>query len=194
MRKFLAGHAWVGRVLIWVLLVGIVLTGCQLPTPPQGTIVQVRRVLSGQTIEVLGLGDQATIAQTVRLIGLDAPDLAQEPWGPEARAYLETLINQGNQGTQGSVLLELDVQPRDTYQRWLAYLWQGDTLLNEAMLKAGYGLAVARAPNVKYRDRLTNAQSYARVMAQGIWDPANPLRQTPAEFRRQVSRSPQPLS
>lgn len=170
---------------ILVLALSLILTACQLPTPPQGTIVQVRRVLSGQTIEVLGLGSQTTIAQTVRLIGLDGPDLAQEPWGAEAKAYLETLID------QQPVLVELDVQAQDTYQRWLGYLWQGDTLLNEALLKAGYALAVTRAPNLKYRDRLQNAQGYARVMGQGIWDPNNPMRQTPAEFRRQSPRSPQ---
>lgn len=173
----------VGRYLILlVMIVGLILTGCQLPKPPQGTIVQVRRVISGQTIEVLGLGEQATVAQTVRLIGLDAPDLAQDPWGQAAKAHLETLVN------QQPVLVELDVQPRDTHQRWLAYLWQGNQLLNEAMVKAGYGLAVSRAPNLKYRDRLNNAQSYARVMGYGIWDPRNPLRQTPAEFRRQATQ------
>ncbi|WP_448563428.1 thermonuclease family protein [Trichothermofontia sp.] len=171
----------VGRYLsLLVILLCLILTGCQLPKPPQGTIVQVRRVVSGQAIEVLGLGDQATVAQTVRLIGLDAPDLEQTPWGPDAKAYLEKLIN------QQPILVEFDVQPQDTYQRWLAYLWQGNQLLNEALLKAGYGLAVTRAPNLKYRDRLNHAQSYARVMGHGIWDPRNPLRQTPAEFRRQT--------
>lgn len=170
---------------ILFLILSFILVACQLPTPPQGTIVQVRRVLSGQTIEVLGLGSQTTIAQTVRLIGLDTPDLAQEPWGPEAKAYLEDLI------AQQPVLVELDVQAQDSYQRWLGYLWQGDRLLNEALLKAGYGLAVTRAPNLKYRDRLQNAQAYARVMGQGIWNPENPMRQTPAEFRRQSPRSPQ---
>lgn len=173
----------VGRYLILlVMTMGLILTGCQLPKPPQGTIVQVRRVISGQTIEVLGLGEQATVAQTVRLIGLDAPDLAQDPWGQAAKAHLETLIE------QQPVLIELDAQPRDTHQRWLAYLWQGNQLLNEAMLKAGYGLAVSRAPNLRYRDRLNHAQSYARVMGQGIWDPRNPMRQTPAEFRRQAAQ------
>jgi micrococcal nuclease len=66
----------------------------------------------------------------------------------------------------------------------LAYVWKNQMFLNEQVLKQGYALFVGRSPNHKYDDRLENAQHWARLMGQGIWNPEKPMRLTPGEFRR----------
>ncbi|NEO65052.1 MAG: thermonuclease family protein, partial [Moorea sp. SIO4G2] len=49
----------------------------------------------------------------------------------------------------------------------------------------GCALASPLAPNNKYDHKIARAQEYARIMGYGIWNPDQPLRLTPAEFRRQ---------
>jgi micrococcal nuclease len=82
------------------------------------------------------------------------------------------------------VFLEPDTQEKDPSGRWLAYVWYDGVLLNEQLVKEGYVLAVPRSPNKKYDSRLVRAQEYARIMGYGIWNPDQPMRLTPAEFRR----------
>jgi micrococcal nuclease len=82
-------------------------------------------------------------------------------------------------------MLEFDVEAKDKSGRTLAYVWKNGDLLNEKLVQQGYALFVPRSPNYKYDKRLERAQEWARLMGQGIWNPEKPLRQTPAEFRRQ---------
>lgn len=162
-----------------LLLLPLLLQSCQSPTPPQGVEAKVAIVISGQTLEVIGIGDRTTLPTRVRLIGIDAPDLQQQPWGKAAKERLEAMI-----GSQ-TVLLEFDVQDKDSFGRLLAYVWQDKILLNELLVAQGYVLSVPRSPNHKYDQRLARAQEWARLMGQGIWNPEKPMRLTPAEFRRQ---------
>ena len=53
------------------------------------------------------------------------------------------------------------------------------------MVKEGLALAGPDFPNTKYMERLINAQERARLMGIGIWNPTQPMRQTPGQFRRQ---------
>lgn len=144
------------------------------------TNAKVVRVVSGQTLEVVGIGKQPNLISQVRLIGLNAPDLRQRPWGDNAQAELQKLI--GN--TEKSINLEFDMKTKDQFGRTLAYVWKDEIFLNEQVLKQGYALFVARSPNHKYDDRLDNAQLWARIMGKGIWNPEKPMRLTPGEFRR----------
>lgn len=133
--------------------------------------------MSGQTIEVLA--QNTALAERVRLIGIDAPDAQQLPWGSQAQQRLTDL-------TQGqTVLLELDAETTDGYGRRLAYLWKDNVLVNEQLVAEGLALAVSRSPNTKYDQRLLNAQIQARTLGLGIWNPDQPMRQLPDEFREQ---------
>jgi len=44
------------------------------------------QVVSGQTLEVTGIGEQPTRATRVRLVGIDAPDLQQQPWEKQQKS------------------------------------------------------------------------------------------------------------
>jgi len=147
----------------------------------------VQRVVSGQTIDVLNPTQQPALLERVRLIGIEAPDLKQQPWGEAAKNHFEQIISKrvGQQLVLQPIFLEPDVQEKDTSGRWLAYVWYEGVLLNEQLVKQGYVLAAPRSPNHKYDDRIARAQEYARIMGYGIWNPDQPMRLTPAEFRRQ---------
>jgi micrococcal nuclease len=169
----------------------LLLVGCT-PTPSaNGITVQVQRVVSGQTLEILNPTQQSVqqsaLIERVRLIGIEAPDLKQQPWGEAAKNRLEQMITkaEGQQIVLDGVFLEPDVQEKDNSGRWLAYVWHDGILLNEQLVKEGYVLAAPRTPNQKYDSRLARAQEYARLMGYGIWNPDEPMRLTPAEFRRQ---------
>lgn len=136
--------------------------------------VKVTRVLSGQTLEV----EEMATAMKVRLVGIDAPSLQQQPWGEAALQQLETKIG------GKTVLLEFDTQQKDAFGRNLAYVWHDGVLLNLQLVKEGYVLWMPRSPNNKYDRQLEYAQAYARLMGLGIWNWDRPMRITPAEFRQ----------
>ena len=167
----------------------LLLVGCQSTPSPSGrtVTVQVQRVVSGQTLDVLNPTQQTALIERVRLIGIEAPDLKQEPWGSAAKNRFEQMISQTTNQSLilQPVALEPDVQEKDSTGRWLAYVWCNGRLLNEELVKEGYVLAAPRSPNQKYDTRLARAQEYARLMGYGIWNPDQPMRLTPAEFRRQ---------
>lgn len=117
--------------------------------------------------------------ERVRLLGIDAPDLRQNPWGVQAQQALADLVA----GQQ--VWLEFDEAPRDRFGRLLAYVWRGDQLINEQLLVDGQALLGDRVVGLRYAERLRNAQSRARLLEAGLWNPAKPLRLAPAAFRAQ---------
>ena len=167
----------------------LLLAGCQSSGIPNSITVQVQRVVSGQTLDVLNTNQQPPLIERVRLIGIEAPDLKQHPWGAAAKNRFEKMISKitGQQLVLQPVFLEPDVQEKDSSGRWLAYVWHDNVLLNEQLVKEGYVLAAPRSPNNKYDSRIARAQEYARIMGYGIWNPNQPMRLTPAEFRRQNS-------
>jgi len=78
----------------------------------QDNIVTVLSVSDGDT--VMAILDKRK--EKVRLIGIDAPELGQKPWGAEAKQHLETLLASSG----WKVKLEFDIERRDKYGRILA--------------------------------------------------------------------------
>ncbi len=117
--------------------------------------------------------------ERVRLIGIDAPELKQEPWGRHAKRHLKKLLSEND----WVVSVEFDLDRRDKYNRLLAYLWGKDgSLLNEQMISAGLATLYTVPPNVKYGDRLWRAQKIAQQHKRGIWGKSG-LRLTPEQWR-----------
>jgi micrococcal nuclease len=172
---------WEKRSILAIAIATLWLTACTNQPASKNIQVQVVRVVSGQTLEVLPLNNNrnTSSAKRVRLLGLDAPARRQLPWGPNAKQYLQDLAS------EQTLRLEFDRQREDQYQRWLAYAWRDGMLINEQLLQQGHAIAVSRYPNTKYQQRFTHAREEARLLGRGIWNPEQPMRQTPAEFRRQ---------
>lgn len=115
-----------------------------------------------------------------RLIGIDAPEMGQEPWGKKAKKHLRELVKHSG----GMVMVESDVTKHDKYDRLLAYLWLDEkTMINELMLRDGYAVLFTVQPNSKHVDRLKKAQYAARENRSGIWGPDG-LTEKPIEYKK----------
>lgn len=135
---------------------------------------KVTRVVSGQTIEVM-VSDSAEVSR-VRIIGIDAPDLRQSPWGEAAKQKLVELV----MGLP--IQLELESDKPDRYNRLNAHVWQEQTLVSQELVEAGCVLANDSYEH-KYSKLLMESQEYARLMGYGIWNPQQAMRHTPSQFR-----------
>ena len=121
---------------------------------------RVLEVVDGDTFEVAIDG----MNETVRLIGIDAPENG-ECMSDEAAAALEELVHPG-------VRLVPDVNDRDQYGRLLRYVEAGDVFVNEELVRRGLALARAYPPDTARQARLSDAQEEAKDASRGIWDPA----------------------
>lgn len=128
---------------------------------------RVVRVVDGDTIVVrTGGGDER-----VRLIGIDTPESVDprqpvECFGKEAARYTRSIIPPGTE-----VTLERDVEPRDRYDRLLAYVYRSadGLFVNEAIASEGYAQVLTVPPNVAYSDRFLAAERSARNAGKGLW-------------------------
>lgn len=165
------------RVIIFCCCL-VFMFGCNARQPNLSLIsAEVERVVSGQTIEIATAENRDFTK--VRIIGIDAPDLQQSPWGQAAQQRLTELIS-----TSKRVGLESETTTLDSFNRLLAHVWHNETLVSEQLVKEGCVLANTKYPH-KYSQRLVDAQEYARLMGYGIWNPQQPLRQSPQQFRSQ---------
>ncbi len=114
--------------------------------PANGTIVEVVRVIDGDTIEISDAGQQIV----VRIIGIDTPETVHprrpvEPGGPEASARARELLD----GKR--VVLEYDRDARrdqfGVYGRLLSYVELEDGRdFGLVMIQEGFAAAYSRYP------------------------------------------------
>lgn len=140
-------------------------------SPPGGRPVAGRatvvRVVDGDTV-VVRIGARE---ESVRLIGIDTPesvarDRPNECFGVEASHRLAELLPPGT-----DVDLTRDVEPRDVYDRLLAYVQRtSDGLfVNAAQVGEGYAIARDFPPNTTHRDDFERAERAARTASLGLW-------------------------
>jgi len=135
---------------------------------------QVVSVHGGDTITVLIDNRQ----EKVRLIGIDAPELDQAPWGVQARDALRGLVD------SKTVRLETDITLRDQYKRLLAYVYVGEMLVNLEMVRQGQAVLYTVPPNVAHVEDYQKAQQEAREAGRGVWDRDKPMNVNPDCFRK----------
>ena len=138
--------------------------GSAAPDKLEEGIHEVSRVVDGDTL-LLASGAR------VRLQGINTPETvkpeaAVEAWGAEASQFTKDFIHRAN----NRVRLTFSLERKDRYDRFLAFVWDGDTMLNEELVRAG--LAQARL-DYRYsgamKRRLEQAQEEARGAGRGIW-------------------------
>lgn len=144
-----------------------------------GGVARVVRVTDGDTVSVLINRRR----ERIRLIGIDAPEMGQIPWGERAKRHLENILF-----PSGGVFIEYDIERRDKYGRLLAYIRTTDgRFVNADMLRDGYAVLFTFPPNVKHVKEFASAQRKARVKKLGIWA-KNGLSQLPVAWRKQHPR------
>ncbi len=140
------------------------LLGCE-PVPEGGPAAPVRavtecevtRIADGDSIDCAPLG-------RIRLVGIDTPELSQDPIGRVAADVLRSHIPIGSR-----VGVELDVEERDRNGRLLGYVWAEGRLVNWLMVRSGHAVTLTYPPNVQYVDALEAAQGAARSERSGLW-------------------------
>ncbi len=133
-------------------------------TPALNELVKVRRVIDGDTIEIEG-------GKRVRLIGIDTPELNKSGetgcFGREAFDYAAKLLN------GQTVKMEKDISETDRYNRLLRYIYLGDTMINDKLVRDGYAKVYTYPPDVKYKDKFLESEKYARDNNLGLWSKCN---------------------
>ena len=135
------------------------------PNNPNLALAKVVAVIDGDTIDVdLGEGN----VKRVRYIGVDTPE-SVDPKQPvqcfskEATAKNKELVENEIVG------LEKDVSETDRYGRLLRYVYMGDLFINHVLVSEGYASAISYPPDVKYQDKLREAEQQARTSYKGLW-------------------------
>lgn len=174
-------------VLISALLIAVVGTG----TAFAGKETGVQHPFPEALVTRVNDGDTVTLSMNnrtfrTRLIGIDAPESGQEPWGWKATEHLRHIMKTcGNK-----VFVEMDITTYDKYDRLLVYLWLSDEhMINEQMVNDGYAVLFTIQPNSKYADRFEKAQHRAQQAHLGIWGPQG-MRELPIEYRKLHPREP----
>lgn len=157
----------VAGLILLVALLRFFASNVPHPTPPETLpegIYRVQRVVDGDTLVLEG-------GARVRLIGADTPETVQpnhpvEPFGPEATTFTKEFVNENG----GEVYLQMDRERKDRFDRFLAYVFVDDRMLNEELIRAG--LATARtefnySPSMKRRFR--QAEEDAKAEGRGLW-------------------------
>ena len=116
-------------------------------------------------------GDTVLLAdgRTVRLLGIDAPETVN-PNLEHAQALGAAASERMHQLVDGqAVALEADVTDADHYGRILRHVWLGGQLVGQTLVAEGLARAYALPPDLRHRDRLSDAEDRARRAGIGIW-------------------------
>lgn len=137
----------------------------------------VKAVCDGDTISLTNCrNDQKE--KKIRLLGIDAFEHDQKPYGEEGRKFLTMLV------LNKKVCIELDKEEKDIYERTLGYVFFNNDFVNEELIKNGLALLYDFPPNIKYIDRLKKAQIYARENMLGVWKAKDYIKETPYQYRK----------
>ncbi|MGH7200026.1 MAG: thermonuclease family protein [Planctomycetaceae bacterium] len=157
------------------LVVGLALAGwlawrlTRWPPPDPAAFVDVSQPMLVTDVE----GDGALRLEDgrrVRMIGVGMPD-PSSPAFPRAIAFLH------QQAVGRHVRLELDRERRDSHRRLLAYVYVGEMLLNEELIRAGHARADLASPYSSEMQRhFRAAEDAARLEKRGLWAEDPPLR------------------
>ncbi|KKT40354.1 hypothetical protein A3K29_03080 [Candidatus Collierbacteria bacterium RIFOXYB2_FULL_46_14] len=122
---------------------------------------KVVRIIDGDTFEING-------GIKVRLIGVDTPEMKNKNktvdcFAREASQKLGSLIS-GHE-----VRLEKDISETDKYGRLLRYVYLGDEMINDTLVKEGYAKIATFPPDVKNAGLFLSSEKFARESKLGLW-------------------------
>ena len=109
---------------------------------------------------------------TCRFLGIDTPESVHpdkqiEPYALEASKYTQSILENCNE-----ILLEYDKNSsrKDKYSRELCWVWVDGELIQEKVLREGYGKLAYLYGDYKYINFLRAAENYTKNNKLGIWN------------------------
>jgi micrococcal nuclease len=127
----------------------------------ENLVYKVTKVLDGDTIELEN-------GWKIRYIGIDAPE-TNNPNVPE-ECFGKEATNKNKELVEGKeVRLEWDVSKEGGWNRLAAYVYVGDTFVNEYLVRQGYACASPYKKNRRYDELFNQAEKEARTNNQGLW-------------------------
>lgn len=141
--------------------------------PHDAEAAVVAHVVDGDTIRVIAGPSSEAGSLRVRLLNIDAPELARdgraaECLADEASARLASLLEAGD-----LVWLARDVEDRDRFDRLLRGVWTADgVFLNELLAAEGLARSLLIPPNDRFHAVMVDAEQRAAAARRGLWGTA----------------------
>lgn len=168
----LRSHSWPGRVLYagWLALFCCASAYANPANNPPADSCSAKSV---SAVDIRHVHDGDTViradGESIRLIGLDTPELARdgrpaEPGARVARDRLRHLLASGRQ-----VSIQYGRERRDHYDRLLGHLYVDQRNVQAELLRAGLATPLYFAPNLDHADCYTAAAQQARRARVGLW-------------------------
>ncbi|MGG6267535.1 thermonuclease family protein [Leptolyngbya sp. AN10] len=141
------------------------------------------------TIVSVGDGDTVRVREgnktiTVRLACIDAPEMAQKPFGDQSSARLKQLL------PVGTAVQLRTTSARDERGRRVAEIYVGDRSVNLAMVQEGHAVAYRQYLKVCNADEYLTAEADAQLKRLAFWNQSNPV--MPWNFRREEQLTTKP--
>lgn len=125
------------------------------------TVVQVGRVLDGDTIELID-------GRRVRYIGIDTPEIGDVR--TTIKCFAQEAKEENVRLVEGkTVRLEKDISETDKYGRLLRYVYVGDVFINDYLVRQGFARIDTVPPDVKFQQQFLGAEREARESKRGLW-------------------------
>ena len=122
-----------------------------------------------QPVTVLSIGDGDTLRVqdsdrtiTVRLACIDAPEMAQSPWGQQARQQLQAMVPIGS-------AVQLHIKASDRYGRQVAEVSRGGSDVNQTLIASGAAFVYWQTIGGCDRQTYGRLETEARLQGVGVW-------------------------
>ncbi len=173
-RRRKSSSPWlIGGLVIAIVAVSYFLHDTKAPvaTVAKGTELTctVKSVYDGDTLTASCPSGEVK----VRVFGIDAPEMKQEPWGDRSREAMRGLLPRRD-------AIRLQVVDQDRYGRAVAKVLVGDRDVGLEMVRQGRAVVYAQ-----YNDSpaYQQAETEARQAQRGVWEKSG-SQQDPAAWRR----------
>ncbi len=165
--------------IVWLVLAVLILGSLGFTLRPRGRVdehedaeerlfVEVKRVLSAQKVK---LDSDRPEDEYLIYAGIRAPSDG-EPMADVATRRNSELV----EGRE--VRIRFDEQKRDKDGRLVAYLFSGETFVNEVLVREGLAYARLTPTTSRFSKRLLDAQAEARKAKRGLWNKRVPAKES----------------
>ena len=119
--------------------------------------------------KILSIGDGDTLSvseggsrRTIRLVCIDAPEMAQSPYGTQARAALQAMAPLGS-------FVTVKGGERDRFGRTVAEIWLGNTNVNLELVRQGDAFVYRQYLSGCDRNAYLTAERQAELARLSVW-------------------------